>query len=382
MGKGATSADGDDVEVDNDLIELLRKLSEDPRSQFFLKEIDDVNKTGVRRNLKTSRYALDKATHSILPKGDVSIPTEKGSKNTVLLPVQSLSTRINDTQYHVTDKGQRFQADLADIRYLHPRAGESKYCLVVVDLYSQRVYLYGIYKKSLALEAFKRFLEDTKSIRSPDSYTFVQTDEGGEFFNKKLQNMLLEQRVKLFTTKMNRGHAFMAEQKIREGKKRLTKLKHRDPTQRIKRLLSLTERSMNNTHIGYLEVSPLEIEADTGNEIRDAVKKLYVGKKLTKHKEIHSRYTRKKDANKVKRMKPLSVDNLVWIAYGRMLKKHYRGALDKSTSDKKPNYYTEQVFVVKRRKEYQPGHYYYRLGNADTGERVSGKFYRDELYLL
>ena len=70
------------------------------------------------------------------------------------------------------------------------------------------------------MDAFKlEFLEDTERILNKDVQVCVQTDEGTEFFNKSLLQLLKNNGVKLFTTSMNRGHAFMAEQKIRELKK-------------------------------------------------------------------------------------------------------------------------------------------------------------------
>ena len=169
-------------------------------------------------------------------------------------------TRITDIQHSTTDKGQKFQADLADIQYLKPRAGVSK---------------------------------------------------------------------------------------LREVKKKLTKLKARDASQRIKKMLALVEESMNNTNIGYLGISPMEIEREPASIGKDSVKKLYIGKKLTKHKERISRYVKKKDKN-IKNLKPLQVGNLVWIASGRVQKKRYRGALDKPTSDKKPNSLRSDVHYTLR----------------------------------
>ena len=362
------------------MVRLVESLSDDPKSQFYLKNVKSVNKTHVRQSLKNSRYELDRVTYSLLPKRrDIRIGSNTANK--VLLPAQNKFTRITDIQHSTTDKGQKFQADLADIQYLKPRAGESKFCLVIVDVYSQRVYLYGLYRKSNAREAFETFLSDTASIRKSDVYTLIQSDEGGEFFNKALERLLLDNRVKLYTTKMNKGHAFMAEQKIREVKKKLTKLKARDASQRIKKMLVLVEESMNNTNIGYLGISPMEIEREPASIGKDSVKKLYIGKKLTKHKERISRYVKKKDKN-IKNLKPLQVGNLVWIASGRVQKKRYRGALDKPTSDKKPNYDTEKVYLINKRKEYEQDHFYYRLTDAETRDDISGRFYRDELYLL
>ena len=128
------------------------------------------------------------------------------------------------------------------------------------------------------LKRFKQFIDDTKKIRDPDTYTLIQSDEGGEFFNEKLQSLHLENRIKLYITKMNHGHSFLSEQKIREVKKRMTKLKKRTRTAAMKEMIKLTEENMNNTRIGYLGLSPLEIEIKVASRAHDTIKKLYIGK--------------------------------------------------------------------------------------------------------
>lgn len=55
-----------------------------------------------------------------------------------------------------------------------------------------------------------------------------------------------------YTTSMNRGHAFLAEQKIRELKKKLTRLKSLDKTVWLKTLLTRVQKSMNAQNIDIL----------------------------------------------------------------------------------------------------------------------------------
>ena len=108
---------------------------------------------------------------------------------TKVLANPELLTRINTTQLHVNAPFELFQADLADIRAYKPRGGESKYILLIVDVYSQHVYLYGIYNKSKAVEGFKEFIKDIRQFRKKDSEIKLQTDEGGEFFNKNVKSL-------------------------------------------------------------------------------------------------------------------------------------------------------------------------------------------------
>ena len=76
------------------------------------------------------------------------------------------------------------------------------------------------------------------------------------------------------------------------------------------------------------------------------------------------------------------VGDMVYIAFGRVRKHRYHGALDKATTGIKPNFDTNKVFVVKSKKTITNDIYYYKLVDADTNQCLHGRFYRDELYLL
>ena len=99
-------------------------------------------------------------------------------------------------------------------------------------------------------------------------------------------------------------------------------------------------------------------------------------------RERQSKYTRKKDKYTKQILRPLVVGDFVYIDFGRIRKKHYRGVLNKATTDLKPNFYKDKTFIVIKRKKYAPNYYYYYLKDSNTNEIVKGRFYRDELYLL
>ena len=108
---------------------------------------------------------------------------------------------------------------------------------------------------------------------------------------------------------------------------------------------------------------------------------MYINKQITMQRKRQSKYTRKKDKYTKQILKPLSVGDFVYMAFGRIKKKYYQRALDKATTDLKPNFYKDKTYVVIKRKKYAPNYYYYYLKDADTNEIVKGRFYRDELFL-
>ena len=248
-------------EIEENATELfiISKLTHDPNSILYLKDDADINKKNVRTQLKKSRYTLDKELYSLIGNRTLNIAKYHGIK---VLPKPQLLTRINTTQLRVNAPFEMFQADLADIRAYKPRGGESKYILVIVDVYSQHVYLYGIYNKSKTFEAFKKFIKDIKEFRNSKKEIKLQTDEGGEFFNKNLESLLSDNNIELFTTKMNVGHPFLAEQKIREIKKKFTLLKRREPKTRFKDFIHDIQTAMNNSTVKYIGLTPIEMEIE------------------------------------------------------------------------------------------------------------------------
>lgn len=83
------------------------------------------------------------------------------------------------------------------------------------------------------------------------------------------------------------------------------------------------------------------------NEKDKILKELYVGKKVTNQKYRSSRWAHKNIKSKLKSFR---IGELVYISYGRIFKKHYRSALDKTTTGKTPLFYEDEVFEVIKKK--------------------------------
>ena len=189
-------------------------------------------------------------------------------------------------------------------------------------MYSQRVYLYGLYRKDKTVDTFARFLGEDLSHRGEPRthHVYVQTDEGTEFFNKELSKLFRDNNVTLYTTKMNHGHAFLAEQKIREMKKKLTKMKGRQPSMSISAAVQTVQRNMNGSLIGYIGL-PKANRREYADVTDESIRKLFVGDKITKQRDRQRRYHTQKDKVKKRRLPPIKFGDLVYIAYGRKLKK-------------------------------------------------------------
>ena len=369
------------TEQEQRLISTLRRtvqeLIKEPRSQLFLKLPSDLKKPAIRAKMKTSGYAPDKDFLRATKGMDMSLLANKANDYRVVEDVVTQKSRLNYTSgapFH------RFHADLADVNYIRPRSSEGKFVLLIVDTYSQQVFLYSVFKKDRLIEPFLDFFKKISERRKPIIY--LQTDKGGEFFNRELRDLFKSKYCEHYTTDMNHGHAYFAEQKIKELKRRLTLLKAQDRTQWLKDLLKPIEISMNNTVISYIRLSPEQI-ANTPNLSENHRLKLdlWVGYYKTLQRETNARYTEKKDIkNKKLSQRHFRVGDRVYIASGRILKKLYKSALEKSSTGVKPQFNTEKIYeIIKVERAIIPNLKIYKIKESDTGDTVHGRFYADEL---
>ena len=90
---------------------------------------------------------------------------------------------------------------------------DPKYCLLVVDLFTSKVYVYSMKNRALLAKKSEIFYDDIKSKWS--GKISLQTDL--EFNQNKIKELKFD--VDMFHTRFHGGKAFAAEQKIRELKK-------------------------------------------------------------------------------------------------------------------------------------------------------------------
>ena len=121
----------------------------------------------------------------------------------------------HSTLYSIGKPFELFHADIADTRFLAKSAVDPKYCLLLVDLFTLKVYIYPMKSRSLLARKLKLFYEDVKNKRTDRMR--LQTDL--EFKQNKTLKLSDEFNVNMFHTRLRGGKAFTAEQKIREFKK-------------------------------------------------------------------------------------------------------------------------------------------------------------------
>ena len=149
-------------------------------------------------------------------------------------------------------------ADIADIRFLAKSAVDPHYCLVVVDLFTQKIYTYPVKKRNLLAKKMELFYNDIGEKRNLNDKIRLQVDLESQ--QNEIKKLNKKHNVDMFSAKVRGGKAFAAKQKIRELKKLLLKSKNNDKRNKIKinpnKLIQRTTNNLNKTPTEKYGIEP------------------------------------------------------------------------------------------------------------------------------
>ena len=209
---------------------LLKKLRVDENSVLFAKG-DELNERTVNK-LAKSRYDKDTVLLNLYREFKKNGGKIKELKTKVVINtpfVQERAVTQRGEMLHTIDGPmQLVQADVADLNSFSKSVVALKYCLLCVDLFTSKVYTYGMKKKSQLADKLEKFYLEIADVRSyfkkEKRYKMrLQTDQ--EFNQNEIKALNKKHNVEHYNTKLNEGHAVAAEQKIRELKFRLKNFK-------------------------------------------------------------------------------------------------------------------------------------------------------------
>ena len=147
-------------------------------------------------------------------------------KKEILPPVTPFFNQKSDvdhsTLYSISKPFDLVHGDIADTRFLAKFAVDPKHCLLLVDLFTSKIYVYPMKNRNLLAKKLRLFYEDIQNKRT--GKLRLQTDL--EFKQNQIKKLNDEFNVEMFHTKIKGGKAFAAEQKIKELKKILLRSKH------------------------------------------------------------------------------------------------------------------------------------------------------------
>ena len=355
---------------------LLRHLVKDENSIFYTVNVINQN---IINKAKKSYYVKDKVFVNIYKNlKDKNFNIYKAPLTTPF--VEEKSNLDRSTLYSFKGPFELFHADIADIRFLAKSAVDPHYCLLLIDLFSNKIYTYPMKKRLYLANKLEKFYQDTFEKREKGKLLRLQTDL--EFSQNKVKELNKKFNVQMFHSKIRGGKAFAAERAIRDFKKILLGSK-RIAKESKKRLNSydLIKKATNNLNsrisVKYGD-TPNNIEKeslknDNFREIFD-IRRIY---KVGLHKDRQDRYYEKIVKRQKKKLRsPLNVNEDVLILAARLKKKDEPGKLYKSSTENRPYFNRDKVFKISHRVLRENGRYFYWLQN------IKGRFVREELYAL
>ena len=119
----------------------------------------------------------------------------------------------SSTLYSFNGPFQLLHADNANLQFLGKSFSVLNYALLIVDIYSSKVYVYLMRSLKQILEKLEQFDVDVQNKRK-NKNTRLQVDN--EFQQVKTKDLNDRYNNMMFTTSIRGGKAFAAEQKIRE----------------------------------------------------------------------------------------------------------------------------------------------------------------------
>ena len=200
---------------------LFDKLINDEHSVFY--SADRINKTLLNKGRKSS-YEKDKVFYklfNVVEDRNILYENEENRLPFYTPFVQQKKDIDRSTLYTVNGPLQFFHADIAFIKFLARSAVDPKYALLCVDLFTSKVYVYTMRKKSNLPQKMEIFYKEIQSKRNKNEKMRLQTDQ--EFQQNEIKKLNLKYNVEMFSSRLRSGKAFAAEQKIREFKKILFK---------------------------------------------------------------------------------------------------------------------------------------------------------------
>ena len=183
-------------------------------------------------------------------------------------------------------------ADVGNLEFLGKNATFSQYVLVIVDLFSSKVYAYSMKSRKQILQKLTLFYKDVKNKRKGKR---MRLQVENEFQQVKIKDLNDLNNVEMFTTALTGGKVFAAEQKIRELKTRIAKLNAQKLKISPAKIIEMSVANMNIRPSQKYGPPPEEIEKRALSSKH--FKTVFNMKRLEKTEKVHHRldkYNKKK----------------------------------------------------------------------------------------
>ena len=144
------------VEINSRVENLFKKLQKDPKSVFY--SVGNLSNSVLKKASK-SFYEKDKVFVNLYNQLEEKIFYQKRNILPVVTPfISSKSNVDHSTLYSIDKPFELLHVDIADTRFLAKSAVDPKYCLLLVGLFTSKVYVYPMKNRSLLLKKIETIL--------------------------------------------------------------------------------------------------------------------------------------------------------------------------------------------------------------------------------
>ena len=349
------------------------KLKLDPSSVAFAEEILDKK---LLAKLKKSKHAADRNFFNIVNLLENNVNFDSDNVNrTDYLRKREID---HSTRYSFSSPFELFHADVGNLEFLGKNATFPGYVLVLVDLFSSKVYTYPMKSRKQIRQKLEQFDQDVKEKRKGKKVR-LQVDQ--EFQQLKIKELNKQNNVQMFTTSLRGGKVFAAEQKIRELKTRIAKLRSQKLKLTPKKIIEISTANTNIKPSRKYGISP---EKNENNALKsERFRTLFNMHRIERTDKTNARldrYDRKKYLRKRKKLrKDLEISEKVYVLAERIKKKSAPGKFYKQSLQNISYFNKEQVYRI-RKKGTINGIKYYWVKSSLTD--LPKRFQRSELFAL
>ena len=365
---------------------LYKKLTDNENSVLFA--ADRLN-ARLLSKLSKSSYDKDQVFYKLFKRLE-SEPVAESDNEEVPFYTPFVEQRKDidrsSALYTVDGPLQFFHADLAYLQFFAKSAVDPKYALLCVDLFSSKVYVYTMRTKNNLPKKMEEFYREIDVKRVQNEKMRLQVDL--EFQQNKIKALNQKYNVEMFSSKNRGGKAYAAEQKIREFKKILFRIKTR--YKRLKKRLNSAQlikkavQNMNNVKSSKYGFEPEYIERES---LKDENFKesfdFHRLKRVTKDFKGYKRHDIQFDLKRKKRLRePLAIGERVLILASRLKKKDAPGVLYKSTTENRPFFSKKHIYTVRKIVKVNDVFNYWISKEDDINNIIPNRFFREELFAL
>ena len=333
----------DDQKVFKKAKTLFNSLRTDPVSVIFAEEFLDDR---LLKKLKKSKYEVDKQLFKIVNLADSKnlLGDDKPPIRTDYVEKREID---RSTLYSFDGPFQLLHADVGNLEFLGKNATFPQCVLVIVDLYSSKVYTYLMKSRKQVLQKVELFYDEVRNKRL-GKHMRLQVDSNIQQVRIKDLNDL--NNVDMFTVSVRGGKAFAAEQKIRELKTRIAKLN----VQKLKispaKIIQKSTLNMNLMKNKKYALSPEEIEPQSlAGERFKTIFNMY---RLEKSQKLHRRQNfhdvRRYSAKRKKLRNNIFMGEKVFVLAERIRKKAAPDKFYKKSVQNISCFNKDRTFIIRR----------------------------------